>query len=100
LHPKRRANIQLNRQLIRRQRCGEIRQILTVVDTRVSRDLQGDDPTLVRTLQQLEDGGFVDFRGHGDGIVAWFQDEVLQVGLADWLTGDGEVEGQVALSFE
>lgn len=95
-HPKRLANIQLNRQIIRRQRCAEIRQTLTVIDARVPRDLEGDDPTRVLriiTHYQLENSDVVDFRGHGDGIVAWFQDEIVQVGLAHWLTGDGKVEG-------
>jgi hypothetical protein len=40
----------------------------------------------------LVDGG-----EHGDGVVAGFQDEVVEVGVAHWCAADGEVEGYVAL---
>ena len=39
----------------------------------------------------------VDVGGHGDGVIAWFEDKVVQVGVAHWLAGDGEVQGYVAL---
>jgi hypothetical protein len=39
----------------------------------------------------------VDIGEHGDGVVAGFEGEVVEVGVAHELAVDGEVEGYVAL---
>lgn len=61
--------------MIRAQRIRKIRQFLPVIDARIPRDIKRHNPILVSVAvryHQVDDGGLVDGRGHGDEVVAWF----------------------------
>lgn len=94
------THIQMNCQIIRGQRLREIRQLLAIIHTRITRDSKRHDAILVWAGvggDQVDDAGLVDVGEHGDGVVAGFEGEVVEVGVAHELAVDGEVEGYVAL---
>ena len=89
-------HIQIHLQLIRRQRSRKIWQVLAIVSGRVARDVDRDDIVLVLG-EQLGDGHQVRLGGHVELVVAGFEDEFVEEGLADGFAVDREVEGHVAL---
>lgn len=94
------THIQMNGQIIRGQRLREIWQLLTIIHARVTRDSKRHDTVLVPArvaADQADDAGLVDVGEHGDGVVARFEGEIVEVGVAHELAVNGEVEGDVAL---
>lgn len=68
-------------------------------DARVAEDRDGDDTVGVFAFLAglLEDVGKVSFGEHGDVVVSWFDDNVVEDRVADWVAVDSQVKGEVAL---
>jgi hypothetical protein len=45
-------------------------------------------------------GALVDGRCYWDGVVSWFENKVVQIGLTHGFSGDGEVQCEVSLLIE
>lgn len=93
----------MHSQIIRAECLGEIRQFLAVVVARVTGDVEWHESIFVRVVfggQHADYGALVDDRCHWDGVVSWFENQVVQVGLTHGGSGDGEVECEVSLLIE
>lgn len=68
-------------------------------DAGVAEDSDGDDAVGVFAFLAglLEDVGEVCFGLHGDVVVSWFDDDVVEDRVADWVAVDSQVKGEVAL---
>jgi hypothetical protein len=94
---KRRADIEVDTDLVGSQGGGVVGKFLSVVDGRVTGDVDGENAVLVIAGDHLDDLGLVDGRGHGEGVVAGFDRDVLENRGADVLALDSQVEGHGAL---
>lgn len=94
------GHIQMNSHIIRLEGLREIRQLLPIIHARVPRDIKGHHAVfegVVFRQQHADDGSAVHRRGHRNGIIARFENEVVEIGLTYCFAGNGEVEGEVAL---
>lgn len=89
------SDVQIYIDRVALQRFFVVLEVDAVPDRRVSGDGQRDDGVLVLGLHETQDIQGLDFRLHGDVVVAGFEDEVGQQGGADACAVDGEVHGDV-----
>lgn len=94
------GHIQINSHIIGLECLREIRQLLPIVHARVPRNIKGHHAVFEGVgfrQQHADNGSTVHRRGHWNSIVAWFENEIVEIGLTDCFAGNGKVEGEVAL---
>ena len=94
---ERSADIEVNTDLVGGQCGGEVGKLLAVVLGGVTGDVDGQDAVRVFAGDHLDDLGLVDGGGHGEGVVAGLDSDVLEDGGTDGLALNCQVEGQGAL---
>ena len=86
--------VQLNR--VGLDRLLIVSQMLAILDTAVARNLERQDGILVRAEHQSEEGSLFDTRLHRYCVLARFQHQVRQQGIANRCPSDAEVHCHVA----